>query len=698
MILSSCSQTPSPPDDSMGTVSGVIKGYDPTIFQNGLWVEAYPFSKNSVSEDTPVSSSIVNSNGEYGLALPAGQYIIKLNSKGFGFSGYYYEDLCGSPYQSIRIVAKDPLTEEEKGDAAITCQPKPIEVRDGETIKNIEFNFSDKRRITGKVTDNNQNPITGVYVYAEDENSIIGQTISLQDGSYTICCLPPGKYKVWAEPIGTDFISLYFNNVFTVKNAATIDLTHELSRNNVYFQLVKGSKVTGRIIDEDNGNPIAGIHLDAFTFTENILIGQSGISNSNGTYTITGLPPGTYRIVAKDKNNHYVNEIYNNVYQDSKATPINISSSNFVVNNINFNLSPYGCITGKIYGPDYQIIKEQDILIIAYDSLTNKQVNQTEVNPDGSYTISSLFAGNYILEARPIDSINAPQFYDNKNIYNSATLLPVWNGKPTPSNFHLNFGGSIGGRVLDYETQLGIKGLKVTAINSDNPNWNKSDITMIDGRYTIKGLPPGTYQIYADSSNTQYISTYYKSEVIIINSDQYSEKDIKTMRKGGSIYGTITNIYDQPIPDIKVTVFDMLDDNNIYSVMTAPITGYYSVTGLPDGSYKIYVDTLDSKYIPKYFLNKDEFDLATPVIVNYEENEPQDPIDFILNEKGIISGYVTCKSGYSYYYEIPNLLPENYRVEVSNGISVLLTYPNNVNVKKNSIVPDINFNLRDLEQ
>ena len=83
--------------------------------------------------------------------------------------------------------------------------------------------------------------------------------------------------------------------------------------------------MAGTIVDDPAATPVAG----AWVFA----IGPTGIvggasTAANGTYTLPGLPPGTYRATFVDPNGGRTQEYWNNSPTYAGATTFNITAAN----------------------------------------------------------------------------------------------------------------------------------------------------------------------------------------------------------------------------------------------------------------------------------------------------------------------------------------------------------------------------------
>jgi hypothetical protein len=143
---------------------------------------------------------------------------------------------------------------------------------------------TDGATLTGTVTETGgSTPIAGATVNATDADGTVTATTGA-DGSYTITGLEPGSVDVAATASGYVDSPDSFATV-----AAGSTATDDIS-------LDTAGAVSGTIAATGGGNPPAGTTVEADSSG-----GGAGVqvaTNTNGTFTINGLEPGTYSVTA----------------------------------------------------------------------------------------------------------------------------------------------------------------------------------------------------------------------------------------------------------------------------------------------------------------------------------------------------------------------------------------------------------------
>ena len=221
------------------------------------------------------SSTNIKSDGSYKMKLPTGEWMIEY---------YVMEDSANTGYQ--------PYPDKSSY----------ITIEDGENTLNFDFSkmATLSLSLNGTVADESGSGISGAYVWVYREelgdfSEFWSESITKDDGSYSIDIIPGGKYDVGvyltSELRGQNYTEPSILNV-KVPKASERDIS------GVDFNLTKPSEdnyITGSILDTD-GNPIAFASVYAWNFD-----GSSAQSetNSDGQFTLSVLPGKIWQVGAE---------------------------------------------------------------------------------------------------------------------------------------------------------------------------------------------------------------------------------------------------------------------------------------------------------------------------------------------------------------------------------------------------------------
>jgi hypothetical protein len=584
--------------------------------------------------------------------------------------------------------------------------------------------------VAGFIRNHDGTPISGLYVYALNPSTnawVMTSSSSGTDGSYTISGLTAGNYKVQFS--GTvDYAQQYYLNATNANSATQITVPEGGTRTDVNFNLISGGAISGTIAS--GGSARSGLTVTAYDAATGANIKNSSSSDTFGAYTISGLPPGSYRVVFFGDGT-YARQYYNNA-ANTNTSAIVIVTAGSTATNINFSLVQGGNIQGTITGTS----GVSGITVNAYDATDNTFIKNSSTNSSGVYTVYGLLPGSYKLQAGVGNGAYVSQYYPNAADISSATPVTVTAGGTTSNtNFSLITGASITGTITAASTGDFLSGININVSNVSNA-YSKSTASNGSGVYTISGLPAGSYKIQF-SGNATYATQYYNNAinsneatwVTVAEGGTASGIDLSLI-PGTAIQGTITRAYDgEPASGISVCAMDAVTGMGCFGSNSASdATGMYRVYGLPDGSYKLRVNSSNTGLAVQYYSSAPNLNTATPVTV---AGVLRTGIDFSLVAGGTITGTITrasdglpvsgvtvsatdpvtfmgvtstsSSSATDGSYTIWGLAPGSYKVRANTGNTGLAVqwYDNTdmsgaipVTVTADANTPGVNFNLQ----
>ncbi len=315
-------------------------------------------------------------------------------------------------------------------------------------------------QVTGRVIDEFDNPVENATVYIGNE---FRRTDS--NGSYTFLYRPPGTYTVTVSPLsGSGLLSKQITGILVTEGKTTV----------LNIVLVLGGIITGKVTDE-SGNYVANVRVRADREGGDY---GSVYTDSSGNYTILGLLTGTYTI--------WVSPPTGSGLVFKQLTGISVTEGK--VTTLNIVLPPEGKITGKV-------TDESGNPVVNAQLNVNREGGggwgsaQTDLN--GNYTIRGLAEGTYTIRVYPPQgSVLALQ---------QVTGISVTQGEMTTLAFILPPAGIITGRVIDEQgnsvANAWVNTWQPLSGSRGNYTISNSGVTDPSGKYTIFGLPEGTYEL-----------------------------------------------------------------------------------------------------------------------------------------------------------------------------------------------------------
>lgn len=348
-------------------------------------------------------------------------------------------------------------------------------------------------------------------------------------------------------------------------------------------------------------------------------------SGSDGSYTVEGLPEGSYRVYAHAYG--YFGEYYQDAVWET-ATPVTVTGAQETPN-IDLTLQLGGSISGYVYDSS-GINPLSNASVTVFDSTTHNQVSRVYTASDGSYRVAELPSGSYKVRSAQIGYL--VEFYQEKTTLDTASPVEVTLGEETTDiNFTLDLGGSISGYVRDSHGNP-LSDVDIYVYGANTHNQIRSCRTASDGSYKTQGLglPSGSYHVSA--YRYAYIGEYYDgaatidtATAITLTAPQTIDNINFTLELGGSISGTVRDSGGNPVSGAWITVYDSsgypvgwgYTDNN----------GSYSIVGLRSGQYKVYASA--SGYTGEYYGDTAVWAEATLVLLTAPEETGS--IDFTLS-------------------------------------------------------------------
>ncbi len=225
-------------------------------------------------------------------------------------------EVGGLPAARYRLyVSKAGYVTLEYGQARPFETGRPIDLSAGQSLEKLDFSLPRGSVISGRITDELGDPVTEVQVQAlryqfvngERQLTNAGRPSATDDlGQFRIYGLMPGDYVVRASlrtanlPEGvTGYPGTYYPGVVDVAEAQTVMVALGQELSSVAFSLVPAqlSRISGTVTGSD-GRPVAGaiIQLRTSGGIAPRLPGGGNQTRPDGTFRLTGVPPGDYII------------------------------------------------------------------------------------------------------------------------------------------------------------------------------------------------------------------------------------------------------------------------------------------------------------------------------------------------------------------------------------------------------------------
>ena len=500
-----------------GIIKGIVKRYDVTGTEevdHGGTVVYIPGTSYSAYTDEAGNFSM--------SGVPQGSHTIRAQYAGYSFV--------------------------EKSNIIIEAKDENIP----ETVIEEEFSLAFGKGIVsgsvvfGDLTEANKHQ--GISIILTDITNSYSYTAQTKsNGSYSITDVYPGTYNI--EIFADGYESILLSDIVVVGAKVTTIPTASLQ--------VIGGSISGTA-NIDGKTDLSGISILA----KNDTTGKSffAITDSLGNFAWDCVSPGSYTISSSYPG-----------YCTSSISGIEVTIGSKIENIVipTMKSSTYS-ITGRVVLEGMSSNFEgTDVLI--KDSATLKTVASTITTIDGSYTVSELQTGSYLIE------VSRQGFITSNSIVVNVGSNPI---ESVESIVLKNSQGSVKGYVK-LEGTTDYSGINILLSSEENENTTYSTITDAEGYYSLSGIIPGKWRIQATKSgfNTGF------SDPFSVNSGLITETSTLELKISlRSIFGEVELEGRTDYSGVKITATNIQNVSEIYSALTNA-QGFYALSSMKPGEY-----------------------------------------------------------------------------------------------------------------
>ncbi len=389
---------------------------------------------------------------------------------------------------------------------------------------------------------------------------------------------------------------------------------------------VTGGSITGTVKDT-SGNPIAGVTL---TTSTNGCVGggATATTGADGSYTIGGLPDGTYDVEASDAG--FATRWYPNTYTSFGTITIAGGDAH---TGIDFALEVGGSITGRATDPTNANLPVAGAFVSAFNFTC--WASSTSTAGDGTYTLSDLPPTALHLEAGA--NGYATQFYNKTySINSSSSITPTSGGTASGIDFTLEHAATISGTVTAAAGGA-ISGAELNLVDSTSDDQGNS--TQANGTYTYANVAPGCYTMGASAAGrapAMYNGVYDQSAstaVCVTAGESRTGVDF-ALAAESRIQGTVRDTHGAPIAGAQIFASRPCCPRLFGGGgATSAADGTYTLSGLDPAAYS--VSATATGYVGQSYSGT-----VTPPLGGTSTG-----IDVVLVQDGTITGKVTDQNG-----------------------------------------------------
>ena len=407
--------------------------------------------------------------------------------------------------------------------------------------------------------------LLGTVVSGENNAPIAGAHI--QVGTVAATSDATGKFTMTVKP-GDYTCTIIATGFITYAQPITI----EAGDNTKTFQLFKTSTaagLSGRVTNVNTGGPLVGVNVS--------VAGHSGITNSNGVYTISGLTAGNGTVT------------FTLTGYKTKTAAITLVVG---ANTLDMTMNNLGTVQGTVR-----------------DSVTSVPLSGVSVTINGSVVATTNANGGYSL----IMASGDYQVGFTKTGYQQQTQpLTIEPELTVPLDIQLieNFSnnGTVQGTVANAQNGNPIPGAALTFTAPDNTPYAAFANSL--GQYSIE-LPGSTLGItYALAVTATDFNSYSSSA--LVRTGAFTTKNVAMtpiVTTPGSVIGAVYTQGWLPIQGATV----MLQDTHPLIQATTDQNGLYRMSNVPAGNYTIWANANGYAQQSKDIVVDSGFETVVPV-------------------------------------------------------------------------------------
>ena len=618
-----------------------------------------------------VATTTTDADGNYSFAkLGAGTYTVKVVKDG---------DLANLTQ------TEDPDGTKDNASGAITLNT------DNPVRENVNFGYVKKHAISGNIyLDENRDKtkngddvnLSGVMVTLVDgSGNVVATTTTDASGNYNFPGLTDGTYTVKVDTTGKLAGLEQTEDPSGAKNSQSTPIT--FTRNdpdvtNVNFGYVPDYSIAGNVYRDSNRSESKDATETVFQGVTVNLVDASGnvvattTTDADGNYSFSKLPAGDYTVkVVKDGAIKDMDQTEDpDGTKDNASGKISIGADNPTQTGVNFGYNPNNTIKGSVYRDDNRS-SSRDGSEEGYQGQTVQLLDQdgnvvatTTTAADGSYSFEHLPDGTYSVKVVKDGALTDTEQTEDPDGTKDNASEPITLDPTQSVKEGVNFGyvpdyslsGTIyrdGNRSASHDsTENPYAGVTVNLLDSAG-NVVATTTTDANGGYSFSKLPAGDYRVKVDTTGTLKGLDQTEdpdgvadstSGTISLNNTNRTQSGVNFgYIENNSISGTIfrdearngvKDPSDPRFPSVKVTLLD--ENGNVVETTTTDSNGAYKFSHLPDGKYRVKVDTTGVLNGLEQTLDPDTLkDSQSELIELGESNPTVENVDFGYMEKEV---------------------------------------------------------------
>lgn len=351
-------------------------------------------------------------------------------------------------------------------------------------------------------------------------------------------------------------------------------------------------------------------------------------TDATGTYQLTGVAPGTYRLGFRDPSGDHATEYWSNWATLEAADDLHVAPG-AVLTGKSAVVTRAGHVTGTVTGDADAPLA--DVAVVAYrhtwpwNATSWEPTGETLTSADGSYDLGGLEGGTYRIGFTDTTETYLPEFWDDAASVGTAQDVVVREGQDTTGkDASLARGGEITGTVSGADGPLADVRVTAYAFDTTWDGWEPVTSAWTDaaGDYRLGGLAADDYRVRFRDTESIHVTEFWDDAAsleaatpIPVGAGATVTGTDAVLAVGGHITGRVTDAAGTPLADVTVTVYAHHEDSGWEEVAHAYTdgSGAYDVSGLPTGEHVVGFHDEYGYHLAEYWDDVVTLAEATPV-------------------------------------------------------------------------------------